>query len=136
MLYIHPYTQPRTQRLGVGDLTETADGRTDSGSRRGAENVGTTSVLLVAALALPDADGGALDGGLGLALFYSSAHLAARRARVARVLGDFHLLDGLTERSTVTGTVLSGDSDLLCALGLGLVGSRGRNGMMQDGGRR
>jgi hypothetical protein len=26
-----------------------------------------------------------------------------------------HLLDLLTERGTVTGTVLSGDSDLLCA---------------------
>jgi hypothetical protein len=27
----------------------------------------------------------------------------------------FHLLDLLTERGTVTGTVLSGNADLLCA---------------------
>ena len=33
-----------------------------------------------------------------------------------RVLLDFDLLDLLTERGTVTCTVLSGDSDLLCAL--------------------
>lgn len=45
-------------------------------------------------------------------------HLAARGASVAGVLGDFHLLDGLTERSTVTGTVLSGNANLFGTLGL------------------
>lgn len=34
------------------------------------------------------------------------------------MLPDLHLLDGLTERRSVTGSVLSGDSDLLGALGL------------------
>lgn len=34
------------------------------------------------------------------------------------MLGDFHLLDGLSERSAVTGAILSGDSDLLRTLGL------------------
>lgn len=47
-----------------------------------------------------------------------TTHLAARGAGVAGVLGDFHLLDGLTERGTVTGTVLSGDANLFGTLGL------------------
>ncbi len=34
------------------------------------------------------------------------------------MLGDFHLLDGLTQRGAVTGAVLADDSDLLGALGL------------------
>ena len=34
------------------------------------------------------------------------------------MLRDLHLLDGLTEGGTVTGTVLADDSDLLGALGL------------------
>jgi len=60
----------------------------------------------VAGFAVPDTDGGALD-----------AVLSAELAHVAGVLCDLHLLDLLTERGTVTGTVLSGNSDLLCALG-------------------
>lgn len=43
--------------------------------------------------------------------------LAAEGADVAGVLGDFHLLDLLTERGTITGSVLAGDADLLGALG-------------------
>jgi len=38
-----------------------------------------------------------------------------QRACVSCVLARLHLLDLLTERGTVTGTVLSGDADLLCA---------------------
>ena len=45
----------------------------------------------LARLAVPDTDGVTLDGGL-----------AAEGADVAGVLGDFHLLDGLTEGSTVS----------------------------------
>ena len=41
--------------------------------------------------------------------------LAAEGAGVAGVLRDFDLLHLLTERGTVTGTVLSGDADLLSA---------------------
>jgi hypothetical protein len=72
---------------------------------------------------VPDANGGALD-----------VILSAELAHVAGVLCDLtsivsgcpahekafgyahlHLLNLLAERSTVTGTVLSGDADLLCA---------------------
>jgi hypothetical protein len=38
--------------------------------------------------------------------------LAAECADISRVLCNFHLLHILTERCTVTGTVLSGDADL------------------------
>lgn len=45
----------------------------------------------VASLAVPDTDGVTLDSGL-----------AAEGAGVLGVLGDFHLLDGLSERGTVS----------------------------------
>ena len=38
------------------------------------------------------------------------------------MLGDFHLLDSLSERGTVTGTIFTGDSDLLSALNLSFDG--------------
>ena len=53
---------------------------------------GTTSDSLLAASALPDADGLALDG-----------VLAAERAGVASVLADFHLLHLLSKRGAVSG---------------------------------
>jgi hypothetical protein len=45
-------------------------------------------------------------------------HLAAESADVLGVLGDLHLLDGLTKRSTITGSILACHSDLLGAFGL------------------
>ena len=55
------------------------------------DGVGTTGDSLVAALALPDTDGLALDG-----------VLSAEGADVAGVLGDFHLLHLLTQGGTVS----------------------------------
>lgn len=46
------------------------------------------------------------------------SYLAAEGAGILGVLRDFDLLDHLTQRGTITGTVLSDDSDLLSALGL------------------
>jgi len=43
--------------------------------------------------------------------------LATEGASVLRVLGDFHLLDGLPEAGAVPGAVLAGDSNLLGSLG-------------------
>lgn len=43
---------------------------------------------------------------------------AAERASVSGVLGDFHLLDLLTEGRTVAGAVLAHNSNLLGALRL------------------
>lgn len=48
----------------------------------------------MARLAVPDTDGVTLDSGL-----------SAEGARVLGVLGDFHLLDGLSERGTVPLTI-------------------------------
>lgn len=55
------------------------------------DGVGATGNNLVAALALPDTNGLALDG-----------VLAAEGADVAGVLGDFHLLHLLTQGGTVS----------------------------------
>ena len=43
--------------------------------------------------------------------------LATESAQVFAVLRDFHLLDSLPQTGTISGSVLSGDSDLLCSLG-------------------
>ena len=83
------------------------DRQWDGGSSRGAEGPSTTGNDLLAGTALPDADSLALD-----------RVLAAESAGVLGVLRDFDLLDLTTERSTVTGTVLSGDSDLDSSLRL------------------
>ena len=42
--------------------------------------------------------------------------LSAEGAVVFTVLGDFHLLDSLPQAGTITGTILSGDPDLLGSL--------------------
>lgn len=65
--------------------------------------VGATGDGLVAALALPDTNGLALDG-----------VLAAEGADVAGVLGDFHLLHLLTQGGTVSVGILSIFGSYLC----------------------
>lgn len=44
--------------------------------------------------------------------------LAAESTVVLGMLGDFHLLDDLTEGSTVSGTILSANADLLGVVSL------------------
>jgi hypothetical protein len=56
---------------------------------------------------LPDTNGLTLDG-----------VFTAESTGVTSVLRDFHLLNLLTQRRTVTGTVFTGDSDLTSAFGL------------------
>lgn len=46
------------------------------------------------------------------------SYLAAECADVLGVLGDFHLFDGFTEGSTITGSIFTDDSDLLGAFSL------------------
>ena len=46
------------------------------------------------------------------------AILSAESAGVLGVLRDFHLLDGFTEGSAVTGAVLADNTNLLSTLGL------------------
>lgn len=88
------------------------------------DGVSTTGGGLLAGAAVPDTDGLTLDSVLAAEL----AHVAGVLCDLGRlstfhpscaasfqVCTHFHLLDLLTERGTVTGTVLSGDADLLSA---------------------
>lgn len=43
-------------------------------------------------------------------------YLSTESASVLRVLGDFNLLDHLTQGGTITSTILASDSNLLCTL--------------------
>jgi len=78
---------------------------------------------LVAGFAVPDTDGGALDAVLSAELAHVAGVLCDLHGVVSECFSrlrssgraHLHLLDLLTERGTVTGTVLSGNSDLLCA---------------------
>jgi len=45
-------------------------------------------------------------------------HLSTERTGVFAVLRDFHLLDHLPERGTITGAIFTGDSNLLSTLSL------------------
>lgn len=65
--------------------------RREGGGKHIRDNPGTSGNGLLARLALPDTDGCALDGGL-----------SAESASVAGVLGDFHLLDLLPQRGTIS----------------------------------
>ena len=88
------------------------------------DGVSTTGGGLAAGLAVPDTDGLALDSVLAAELAHVAGVLCdlERRSTIypsgaagVQVYTHFHLLDLLTERGTVTGTVLSGDADLLSA---------------------
>ena len=70
-------------------------------------NPSSSSLSLSASSAVPDTDRLSLDG-----------ILSAEVASIPGVLGNFHLSDHFTQASTITGTILAGDSDLLCALSL------------------
>ena len=88
-------------------LTETSDSTSNGDGTSGVQAISTSSVLLSASLAEPDADGRSLH-----------ASLSAELAGVLGVLRDLHLLHLLTERGTITGSVLSDDSNLLRSLRL------------------
>ena len=87
------------------DLSQTANGTANGNGRCCGEGVGTSGNDLAATLAVPDTGTGALDG-----------VLAAEGTAVGGVLADLDLAHELTEGGTISGSVLSGDSDLLGAL--------------------
>ena len=88
-------------------LAEAADGGAGGSSGGSAVDIRTTGDGDSALGALPDADSLTLDG-----------VAAAEGAHVLAVLSNLNLLDDLTERSTVTGAILTDDSNLLSALAL------------------
>jgi hypothetical protein len=93
--------------LGLFDLKTTQTGNITSDSDRGssAECVTSSRDDFPARLALPD------PGALSLDIV-----LSAKDAAVSRVLRDLDLAQQFTEGTTVPGSVLSGDSDLLGSL--------------------
>lgn len=92
--------------LSVLQLLQTGDGRADSRGSRGAELPAASSDLLLASTARPDSSGLSSDG-----------VLSAERASVGGMGRDLESLGDLSERGTITGTVLTGDTDLLGSLG-------------------
>ena len=99
----------RAKNLQILRLSQSPDGRSDGGSGRSREGVGSAGDgdAAVLDITIPDADGLPLHG-----------LLAAEGAQELRVLRDFHLLDGLAEGGAITGAVLADNSDLLRAFGL------------------
>ena len=71
----------------------------------GSELISTTSHLLSGSFASPDACGLSLHTGF-----------TAEWRHVFGVLADLELLDDLSQSSTVSGSILSADSNLLCSL--------------------
>ena len=91
-------------------FSQTRNIGSDRDRRGSGQRVGTSGNHLTARSAFPDSYASSLDG-----------VLSAKDASVRGVLGDFHLFDQFTQSRTITGTVLSGDSDLLRALSHGIL---------------
>ena len=89
----------------LSQSSETLDGGLGRNGKGSRELISATSDLLVSSLAVPDADGGSFD-----------SILSAEWRHVSGVLGDFKLLDDLSQGSTISGSVLSTDSDFLSSL--------------------
>lgn len=92
------------------NLSQTSDIGSDRDSRGSGQRVCTSGNDLTAGSAFPDSHTRSLD-----------VVLSAKDASVRGVLGDFDLANQFTQSGTITGTVLSGDSDLLGALSHGVL---------------
>jgi hypothetical protein len=84
---------------------QTSNGTADSDGRSSGKSVGTSSNSLTARSAVPDSSASSLD-----------RVLSAKDALVSRVLRDLDLSHKLTESRTVSGSVLSCNSDLFGTL--------------------
>ena len=100
----HPIDKLST--LGVFGLqfSQTCNCRADSHSRSRGKGVCTSSHYLTARATAPDSGIGTLD-----------AHLSTKDTLIRRVLRNLNLSQQLTQSRTISGSILSGDSDLLCA---------------------
>lgn len=88
--------------------SQTGNVGSDRNRGGGGQRVSSTGNDFAASSAFPDSYAGSLD-----------VVLTAKDATVGGVLGDFDLADQFSQSGTVTGTVLSGDTDLLSALSHG-----------------
>lgn len=91
--------------LGFGHLSQSSDGRSDSGGGCSGNSVSTTGNGLLTRRTRPDTSSTSLDG-----------LLTTEGAVVSSVLLDFQLLDLSSQRGTVTDTVLTCDTYLLSSL--------------------
>jgi len=87
------------------DFAKTANGASDGDRGRGRVGPRTAGDRFTASFAVPNSNDLSLQ-----------CVLAAKGAGVGGVLRHLHLLDGLSERRTVTRRILSGDSDFLGTL--------------------
>ena len=94
-----------TKHLSLSHVSQTTDGRSDSGSSSGGDSVSTTSNGLVARLTVPDTGSTSLNGSL-----------TTERAIVLGVLLDFQLLGLSSQGRTISDTELTSDTDLLSSL--------------------
>ena len=92
--------------LTLGLLPQPSDCTSHGHCTGGVQCVSTTSLDLPAVLASPDANSLPLHG-----------ILSAELTEVLAVLTDFHLLNLLTQTSTITGTIFPDNTNLLGSLG-------------------
>jgi hypothetical protein len=85
--------------------SQTSDSGAHGHGRSGRERVRSSGNSLAAGFAVPDSNTGALHG-----------ILSTECAMVSGMLGDFNLSKKLTKRGTISGSILSCDSDLLGTL--------------------
>lgn len=105
--FLYKTTQPF---LGLSQLSQTSNGRSDSGSSSSGDGVSTTSDGLVTGVTVPDTSSVSLD-----------RLLTAERTVVTGVLLDLHLFGLTTQGGTVTNTELTSDTNLLSSLSPGKV---------------
>lgn len=96
--------------LSLSHVSQTTDGRSDSGGSSSGDSVSTTGNGLVTGLASPDTSSSSLDGSL-----------TAERAVVLGVLLHLQLLGLSSQRRTVSDTELTCDTDLLSSLSPGML---------------
>ena len=90
----------------LSQSSESLNGGIGSDGGGGGKDVSSSGNLLSSSLALPDSDGSSFNG-----------VLSAEWGDVSGVLVDFDLSDVLSEGGSVSGSVLSADSDLSSSLG-------------------
>jgi hypothetical protein len=99
-----PMFQTAPLRVFSLQFSQTSNCRANSYSRSGRKRISSSSDSLTAGTTRPNSSAGTLHG-----------VLSAKDTMVSRVLGDFNLSQKLTQSRTISGSVLSCDSDLLRA---------------------
>jgi hypothetical protein len=125
-----------TEHLELNKFTQTTDAATDGG--RGSSSTGQSPTIRLTPSArhlrpqpfhshgTPKYQPTCASRCPTLSVILADAYASTERAGVLAVLGDFNLLDLLTQGGTVAGAVLADYTNFLCVLGLGWMDERGR----------